>query len=483
MKSCMVCLLFALSSLLFPSFVPAENADIVAKNFIVYNGWTSAVGGRTEIRDGNENLLAYSYNLIPCGFEVVCADDGIVPVIVFDKFNSFDADSPLASMIKADLTLRLKYIDRQDESSKSVIRDKWTTLLNTDISKAKVELWPPEGTTTTGGWTETKWTQNSPYNLMCPMDLSSSQRSLTGCPATAMSQVLFYHKLLNGTRFSSGDRYYHNYTQSFWIDDAARAYDFPYFEKLNLYLDSIEIKFAAKEDLTDNEKAALNFACGTATKSVYSSSGSGTFGVDQAYDAYQRFGFSGSVLLLGTTYTDKEIKTKMAENIKESLPVHLAVVDPGWSYGHNVVCDGYRDDDYFRINFGWGGSYDGWYSLPEGFPYSMTVFEGIVADIRNGTGIDEEPVNIANDFELYQNYPNPFNGSTTISFSLKRNSIVHLNITSAKGEFVKTLFSGILSKGIHNCEFGSDELESGIYFYNLSFNGNPAETKRMLYLK
>jgi len=27
----------------------------------------------------------------------------------------------------------------------------------------------------------------------------------------------------------------------------------------------------------------------------------------------------------------------MAQNIKDTLPVHLAVVDPAWSMGHNVI--------------------------------------------------------------------------------------------------------------------------------------------------
>jgi hypothetical protein len=46
-----------------------------------------------------------------------------------------------------------------------------------------------------------------------------------------------------------------------------------------------------------------------------------------------------------------------------------------------MVVDGYDNDGFFHINFGWGGSYDGWYSLPEELPFELTVLEGIVVDI------------------------------------------------------------------------------------------------------
>ena len=326
-----------------------------------------------------------------------------------------------------------------------------------------------------------RWNQTPPYNKFCPMDLSTSTRSYTGCPATAMSQILFYHRTVNGKRFEyRRDRYYHNYTQDFWIDDASATYDFLDFDEVNVYLDSIDSKWAEGRELSSDDIAALNWACGIATKSVFSSSGSGTFGVDQAYDAFIRFGFS-TAILLDSSYDDKTIKTKMADNIKIGLPVHLATVNETWTSGHNVVCDGYNSDDYFRLNFGWGGSADGWYSLPEGFPYSLTVFEGIVADINLPTGI-EEPSTVASEFELYQNYPNPFNPATEIKFSLADNSKVNLSVYNTKGQLVRTLIDGKTEKGYHTVNFDASELNSGMYLCRLDVNGY-AQIRKMIMLK
>ena len=64
-----------------------------------------------------------------------------------------------------------------------------------------------------------------------------------------------------------------------------------------------------------------------------------------------------------------------------ALPAHIAVVDPGWTIGHNMVVDGYNTNDYYHINFGWGGSYNGWYLIPNGLPYGLTVVEGVIVDI------------------------------------------------------------------------------------------------------
>ena len=61
-------------------------------------------------------------------------------------------------------------------------------------------------------------------------------------------------------------------------------------------LDSIDAVLMRAETLTDLQAAALIFACGTACKQVYTSEGSGTFYVDQAFEAYKRFGFDDCVL-------------------------------------------------------------------------------------------------------------------------------------------------------------------------------------------
>ncbi len=67
----------------------------------------------------------------------------------------------------------------------------------------------------------------------------------------------------------------------------------------------------------------------------------------------------------------------LQQNIKDALPAHLALVDPGWTTGHNVVVDGYNTNDYYHLNFGWGGSANGWYLLPQEVPITSRWLKGL----------------------------------------------------------------------------------------------------------
>jgi len=99
-------------------------------------------------------------------------------------------------------------------------KNKWE-LLNSGLHKVrKFEQWPAPGTTTTGGWVETAWSQSAPYNNFCPMDLVSGNRSVAGCPSVAISMIINYINTINGTRLVDSDRYHHNYGgNNYWIDD------------------------------------------------------------------------------------------------------------------------------------------------------------------------------------------------------------------------------------------------------------------------
>lgn len=74
--------------------------------------------------------------------------------------------------------------------------------------------------------------------------------------------------------------------------------------------------------------------------------------------------------------------------------------------------------------------------------------------------------------DLAQNNPNPFNPSTSISFSLKKNSNVSIIVYNIKGQKVKTLVSDNYNQGNHSVIWnGLDDnnqaVSSGMYFYRM----------------
>ena len=233
----------------------------------------------------------------------------------------------------------------------------------------------------------TQWSQGYPYNQHCPADpFEDYNHSYAGCPAIVMGQIFNYLRTTQGTRFDDGDDYFTgNYIgRQFHIDDDYDTFDFPSFPQLNEMLDSVDARFQRGEDLSGSLMGAVVFACGVACRQVYSASdsyGSGTFYVDQAFEAYQRFGFSDCRLL---RVPDSAMYATLISNIQAGYPAHLAVENPAGTSGHNVVVDGYRESDgKFHVNFGWGGYMDNWYDIPDpgGFSYGWTKIEGIIVDI------------------------------------------------------------------------------------------------------
>ncbi len=372
---------FTQATSLFAQPCDRETAALVARNFLDRHENGYAVNAVEAFSHPDQNL-AWIAHLQPQGFVLISASRDLRPVLAY----SFESPWYIGGMefeifttlLRKDLSLRLQHAGGLPEVPQEIAGE-WQSYLTGNLP-ARFEQWPPEGTTPTGGWLFTNWTQSAPYNLMCPIDGNTHQRSYAGCPAVAMAQVLNCLMEIKGVQFSDDDDYYHNYAGNhFWIDDDWQDHGFPSFDSLNPYLDTVQNNFLAQKPLNNLQKAALNFACGTALKQVYSSSVSGTWGIEQAIDAYQRFGFEESRLVYDS---DTSLCADLAENIKNGWPAHLGLVDPGGTVGHNVVVDGYNTDEFYHFNFGWGGSSNGWYTMPPtSAPYNLTVIEGIVMDI------------------------------------------------------------------------------------------------------
>ena len=108
-------------------------------------------------------------------------------------------------------------------------------------------------------------------------------------------------------------------------------------------------------------------------------------------------------------------------------------------------------------------------------PRTNEDFTGFIAGVKS-------ELNNPNRFELSQNYPNPFNPSTTINYSIPKESMVQLKIFNILGQQVKTLVSENEASGIYTVRFDASNLSSGIYFYSLRA-GNYYQVKKMLLLK
>ena len=85
-------------------------------------------------------------------------------------------------------------------------------------------------------------------------------------------------------------------------------------------------------------------------------------------------------------------------------------------------------------------------------------------------------------FTLSQNYPNPFNPSTSIRYSVPRESEVSLVVYDVTGREVETLVRGMKHAGTYEVRFTASHLPSGVYFYRL-IAGSTVETRKMMLVK
>ena len=300
------------------------------------------------------------------------------------------------------------------------------------------------------GLLHSRWTQDYPYNQLCPRDPSTGYSySYAGCPAVAMGQIINYLRTTQDTRFTDDDDYYHNYAgRRYYIDDDWEMLQFPSFPQLNELLDEVDATFQRGEELSDYLAAAVVFACGTACTQVYTSQGSGTFYVDQAFEAYQRFGFANCVLYREPS---DEMYATLISNLQAGYPAHLAVENPAGTVGHNVVVDGYRESDgKFHINFGYGGSLDNWYDIPDpNFYQGMTKVEGIILNIIPTSDVVQE-VSSQQSVEVY---PNPV--SDVLYMKSLQGETVEYSIFNVLGQMV--------TSGSSNGSISVAGLEKGLY--------------------
>lgn len=96
-----------------------------------------------------------------------------------------------------------------------------------------------------------------------------------------------------------------------------------------------------------------------------------------------------------------------------------------------------------------------------------------IEEVHNGNEIVSE-------FKLEQNYPNPFNPSTTIEYSLNKESWVSLKVYDILGREVAELVNEFKKNGNYKINFNAKGLSSGIYIYTLKTHNNSISQKMLL---
>ena len=218
-----------------------------------------------------------------------------------------------------------------------------------------------------------EWGQNTPFNDLVPTYTTAAGNVIhypTGCVATAIAQLMMYH------RWPEQGRGSHSYQ---WNGQTLSA-DFAHPYRWDLMLPAYNITDynTMTGDYTEeqaHEVALLMHDVGVSVDMYYNESGSGA-------------NFSGPRMVEFFDY-DKNMKRLDAdycstEDWETVLRSELAAARPvlcsGGSQGgaHEFVCDGYDAEGLFHYNFGWNGAVNGWFaSTATGYDASPSIDYGI----------------------------------------------------------------------------------------------------------
>jgi hypothetical protein len=103
----------------------------------------------------------------------------------------------------------------------------------------------------------------------------------------------------------------------------------------------------------------------------------------------------------------------------------------------------------------------------------IVTYDNVVTDVQD---IVQNPI----DFKLNQNYPNPFNPGTTIKVSLPVASEITLKIFDMLGNEISEIARGYHNSGNYTFNFDGKDLASGVYIYQLKYDGGIISKKMML---
>ena len=195
------------------------------------------------------------------------------------------------------------------------------------------------------------WNQDAPYNNHCPIDPNTNQRSVTGCMATAVAQVMYHHKY---PKKGTGTYSYWCGWENLSVDFSKATYDWDHM------LPSYKNGYTQQES---DAVAKLMYHVGVACNMWYGSSASGA-GMGTGMQALVRhFDYDAAIRVLMKDYMDEEaVMDEIVVELQGSRPVFIEALTKN-DEGHAFVCDGIQADGYIHINWGWGGYGNGYFAL------------------------------------------------------------------------------------------------------------------------
>ena len=313
------------------------------------------------------------------GFVIASGDDNTAPILGYTEQGDFDFDAlppQLQSMLSlwkeriGEVQLRPQVAGRRLSAPRRAIADykkEWTNV--TPLLK-------------------THWHQSTPYNNLAPIK-EGVGRCMTGCVATAGSQVTYYFRKDNPTELA-----YNTPTYGYGTPVTVSL---PKGTPIEWNLMKLSGTGSAKQD---SAVAKLMYALGTSAWLTYGDGdGLATSGhndkMAEAMKGQFRLNYSYKSK---SEYSQQKWEELIYQNLTSKRPMLYSGVHPD-NGGHSVCLDGYQaSTGLYHFNFGWGGQGDGYYTVDDatgmnGFNSYQDLVFNITPQVQNLEGtLTAEPL-------------------------------------------------------------------------------------------
>jgi hypothetical protein len=367
----------AVAGTTFGKSVDANTAQTVAYNY--YNPKAPIQGltdlalayTATSVIGGVSVVDFYVFNVVSAqGFVIVSGDDNVKPILAYSTESGF-----LTTGINSSVQYLLDNYKKQIASviqnnliAPAYIANSWISLktgnINARTARATSVIIPP---LLPCDWDQLNEFGAIPsYNADCPYDSTASigpaAQTVTGCVATAMSQVMKYW---NWPDTGVGSHSYVQAPNEDNIPEQTANFVVPF------HFDSMQTPHVVS---TNAYVAQLMYFAGVSVNMHYGTTaedGSGSY-VTSAFSPIENCAeyalktyFRYTALKGYPRYIFNETQwiDTMLNEMNSMRPVIYA--GDGNAGGHCWVMDGYNSDTLFHFNFGWGGNYNGYFSVDD----------------------------------------------------------------------------------------------------------------------
>ena len=351
-KSILPLILLLLQGFLgFAGIVKVEDAQKTAIHFfsshyMKFNPLRTGISIVTEtnaiFRDNKP--LYYIFNMSPCGWIAVSAQDAAWPVLAYSFEGSYTGENlpPQYIAWMKQYEGALFYMAMNPVEAPSEISSAWKALLDDGYKQA----YKAQTSSAVAPLLYSLWDQGLYYNGNCPADIKGpGGHTYSGCVPTAMGQIMNYYRWpVTGTgSYSYTDPPYGVLSADF----GATTYNW----------DNMPDNLTGPNDGI----ATLLYHLGVSCDLVYGPGGSGMYNHKAAFSLRNYFKYSPQTQYLFRDSTSLRWDSVIVAHLNRGMPLYYA----GWSLpnvnGHAWVCDGYQDTTYFHFNWGWSGTSNGYF--------------------------------------------------------------------------------------------------------------------------